>query len=483
MTRPRLLRLAEPRFGDDALEAIGRVLATGNLTQGPVGRVRGGGRRLLRRASRRSPRRRRQRRSSWRWPRSASVPATRSRSPISPIRDGQRRPAARRPAAARRRRPGDLLRRRPGALEARADPRTKAAIAVDVFGLPADYRRSSRCSPTRDPARSAMRRALWAARSGSGATAVSASMSCFSFHPRKSLTTGEGGMVLTEDDALAAPTAPAAQPRRERGGFRATFVEPGFNYRLSDLNAALGLVQVPGFPATGRRRGSSPPRCARRLCGRPGLRRRRCPGLPHPYQSFSWSACDERARPRRDRRWGSGSAAWSRRSGPTRCTPSRASGALRHPAGRPARLTAGGAHVRAAPAPGHGGRRTSRSSRRARGRLQRALSDAAYQLTVRAKPSRDATPAARSRPPRARRRRRRGAGVRRPGAPARVDRMVGASERVEQRRTISFTEHSVAVPEVDRGRGASARPRGRASRDRVADVGHVPRLLAVAVDD
>lgn len=67
---------------------------------------------------------------------------------------------------------------------------------------------------------------------------------CFSFHPRKIITTGEGGMVITNNPEIAE----RAKRLKQHGGIRAnnrfTFFEPGFNYRMSDINAAIGISQM-----------------------------------------------------------------------------------------------------------------------------------------------------------------------------------------------------------------------------------------------
>ena len=77
---------------------------------------------------------------------------------------------------------------------------------------------------------------------------------CFSFHPRKSITTGEGGMLITDDGAIAE----AARSLRNHGASRsvherhaapgafnlASFERLGFNYRMTDLQGALGLAQL-----------------------------------------------------------------------------------------------------------------------------------------------------------------------------------------------------------------------------------------------
>ena len=104
-------------------------------------------------------------------------------------------------------------------------------------------RRRSRSCPTgcscsrTPPARSA--RAVAAARA-----AGSALLGCLSFHPRKIVTTGEGGAVTTNDAAIAEAVARAAQPRLALARRRPTCPRPGLNYRLSDILCAVGLPQM-----------------------------------------------------------------------------------------------------------------------------------------------------------------------------------------------------------------------------------------------
>lgn len=78
-------------------------------------------------------------------------------------------------------------------------------------------------------------------------------VSCLSFHPRKSITTGEGGMVLTNDDELAAKmkalrshgaSVSAEQRHAGKGFLLPEFNEVGYNYRMNDIQAAIGLVQA-----------------------------------------------------------------------------------------------------------------------------------------------------------------------------------------------------------------------------------------------
>ena len=70
-------------------------------------------------------------------------------------------------------------------------------------------------------------------------------MCCFSFHPVKPITTGEGGIVTTNDDELAERLrrfrTHGIERLPERGGWYYEIVELGFNYRITDIHAALGL--------------------------------------------------------------------------------------------------------------------------------------------------------------------------------------------------------------------------------------------------
>ena len=77
--------------------------------------------------------------------------------------------------------------------------------------------------------------------------------SCVSFHPRKSITTGEGGMVMTDDPALAkrmrelrthGSTVSADARDKGKGFLLPEFPEAGYNYRMTDINAAVGLAQI-----------------------------------------------------------------------------------------------------------------------------------------------------------------------------------------------------------------------------------------------
>ena len=132
-------------------------------------------------------------------------------------------------------------------------PRTKAVIAVHLFGLCADMDALRAVLPAGMPIIEDAACASGASYKGVPAGGLGAA-AAFSFHPRKSITTGEGGMVTTRDKNLAALAdmlrnhgASISEEQRHKGPrpyLLAEFNLLGFNYRLTDLQGAVGLVQL-----------------------------------------------------------------------------------------------------------------------------------------------------------------------------------------------------------------------------------------------
>lgn len=131
----------------------------------------------------------------------------------------------------------------PAALEALFTPRTRAILVVHLYGHPADM----------DPIRKFARRhglyviedaaeAHGALYKGSKAGSLG-DIACFSFYANKIVTTGEGGMLTTNDSALAAR---ARSLRSLAYGAEQRFMhaDVGFNYRMTNLQAALGCAQM-----------------------------------------------------------------------------------------------------------------------------------------------------------------------------------------------------------------------------------------------
>jgi len=132
--------------------------------------------------------------------------------------------------------------------------RTVGVIPVHLFG---------RCADMGKVREFADRHGLWVledaacafgARAGGVHAGNFGDAGCFSFHPRKSITTGEGGMVVTRDPALAAlvrslrdhgASRTYLERHRAPGGFRlADHDHLGFNFRMTDLQGALGAAQM-----------------------------------------------------------------------------------------------------------------------------------------------------------------------------------------------------------------------------------------------
>jgi perosamine synthetase len=132
-------------------------------------------------------------------------------------------------------------------------PRTKAIVAVHQGGVPADVQALRAASagwgiPLVEDAACAAGSTAYGEPIGTGSL-----ISAWSFHPRKLLTTGEGGMLTTDNpewavrlrrlrehgmNVSAADRHASSQPVLE------AYVETGFNFRLTDVQAAIGLVQL-----------------------------------------------------------------------------------------------------------------------------------------------------------------------------------------------------------------------------------------------
>ncbi len=137
----------------------------------------------------------------------------------------------------------------PALIEAAITPRTRALLAVDVFGRPADWtalhdlaRRHNLLliedSCEAIGARYRLPDGSWA-RCGSLADA-----GCFAFYPNKQITTGEGGMVVTDREEVARLCRSMSNQGRDEGAGWLQHARLGYNYRLSDLNCALGVAQL-----------------------------------------------------------------------------------------------------------------------------------------------------------------------------------------------------------------------------------------------
>ena len=156
----------------------------------------------------------------------------------------------------------DTLNLDPGEVAKKLSSRTKAILAVDYAGHPADLDALLAFTRPRGiPLIEDACHALGAEYRGKRVGGI-ADMTVFSFHPVKHLTTGEGGMVTTNDARLAETLrrfrnhgiSSEARERQESGQWFYEMVLLGFNYRLTDIACALGLTQLERLEANLARR-------------------------------------------------------------------------------------------------------------------------------------------------------------------------------------------------------------------------------------
>ncbi|MBF0142614.1 MAG: DegT/DnrJ/EryC1/StrS family aminotransferase [Magnetococcales bacterium] len=150
----------------------------------------------------------------------------------------------------------------PGQLEMALSPRTRAILCVHQIGLPCDlnailaFARPRGIAVVEDAACAVGSEILlegaWGKIGGRGGD-----MACFSFHPRKILTTGDGGMITCQDPQQAARLkrlrqhgmgVPDTIRHHASEVIFESYDEPGFNYRLTDLQAAIGREQLKKLP-------------------------------------------------------------------------------------------------------------------------------------------------------------------------------------------------------------------------------------------
>ena len=190
----------------------------------------------------------------------------------------------------------------PGLVEDAITPRSRAILPVSLYGQPADMPALQDIAARHglalvEDAAQAHGAAVGGRRSGSWGAG------CFSFYPTKNMTTGEGGMLTTADGGLAE----RARLLREHGmKVRYQHELVGYNFRMTDVHAAIGLAQLPKLPAANQRRREIAARYDRELrgVGTPAVRA----GVSHAYHQYTLRVAqrDEFAERLRQRGVGSG---------------------------------------------------------------------------------------------------------------------------------------------------------------------------------
>jgi dTDP-4-amino-4,6-dideoxygalactose transaminase len=201
----------------------------------------------------------------------------------------------------------------PVLVEAAFTPRTAALLVVHQLGMPCDLRalleiaRRHSIPVVEDAACAIGSQILWDGE-WQFIGRPHADVACFSFHPRKLLTTGDGGMLTTRDVALdrrfrlwrqhGMDVSDASRHASRQVVFE-SYPELGYNYRMTDIQAAIGREQLKRLPGLVAERRELAARYAELLAGIPGL------GLPcepawarSNWQSFCVRLpehCDQRA--------------------------------------------------------------------------------------------------------------------------------------------------------------------------------------------
>jgi dTDP-4-amino-4,6-dideoxygalactose transaminase len=132
----------------------------------------------------------------------------------------------------------------PRDVERKITPRTKAIMVVDVFGHPAEWDEIRRIASSHglrviDDSCEALGAEFRGRRLGGLGDAAA-----FAFYPNKQMTTGEGGIVVTNDDDIARLCRSLRNQGRAEMGSWLEHERLGYNYRMSELSAALGVSQL-----------------------------------------------------------------------------------------------------------------------------------------------------------------------------------------------------------------------------------------------
>jgi len=181
----------------------------------------------------------------------------------------------------------------PGLIDAAVTPRTKAIMPVHIAGVAADL----------DPihaiaARRGLRVIEDAAHSfpttyGGKLLGSLSDCTCFSFYATKTITTGEGGMITTEDDALAERcrimalhgiSKDAWKRYTAEGSWYYEIIAPGYKYNMTDIAAAMGIVQLRKYKSMHERRCAIARAYTEAFAGLPELR----PPSDRPGAQHAW---------------------------------------------------------------------------------------------------------------------------------------------------------------------------------------------------
>ena len=136
----------------------------------------------------------------------------------------------------------------PAQVEAAITPKTKAILAVDVFGYLADWDALRAIAKRHNLALIEDSCEALGSRRGKAMAGTFADCGTFAFYPNKQMTTGEGGIIVTDRDDIAKSARSLRNQGRNADAKWLEHTALGYNYRLSDINCALGISQLKRLP-------------------------------------------------------------------------------------------------------------------------------------------------------------------------------------------------------------------------------------------
>lgn len=181
----------------------------------------------------------------------------------------------------------DMLNFDPSRLEAAISDKTRALLPIHQFGIPAPMDEVMRVARAHGLAVVEDAACAIGSLCGDAFAGTIGDVGCLSFHPRKVLTTGEGGAIITRDAALAERARTWRNHGQDPGRGLERFVAPGLNFRMPELCAAIGIEQARNLAATLARRRALGARYVALLADVEGVRVP--PGAADPagnFQSF-----------------------------------------------------------------------------------------------------------------------------------------------------------------------------------------------------
>jgi UDP-4-amino-4,6-dideoxy-N-acetyl-beta-L-altrosamine transaminase len=182
----------------------------------------------------------------------------------------------------------------PKAVEAALTPRTKAIIGVDYTGQPCDWDALRAVADRHGLALVADACHALGGEYKGRKVGTLADISMFSFHPVKHITTGEGGMCMTADAALAEKVrvfrnhgiTTTASQREKAGGWFYEMRDLGYNYRITDIQCALGSSQLKKLPGWIAKRNELARAYDAAFTETPVRPLRKCDGVLHAYHLY-----------------------------------------------------------------------------------------------------------------------------------------------------------------------------------------------------